>query len=176
LRSTSAFCRSTPCRSESRIRCGWATGTIRPRPSRLRQRNAIDAVQSTAGEGGGRSGSSRSINPSRRRTSRSTWSAAVCLGAVFRVDLDVVIGEVAGPHRALARAPAELDADADLARPQRTHAVFLAVARGAFTALDHLDLAQPKPDATRVEVGDVGVADRHDQPPQIGIGREEGGL
>src|SRR5215468_446330 len=173
LRSTRLFCRSTPHRSESRIRCGCATGTMRPRPSRLRQRNAIAAVQSTGGAGGGTQASSRSTRPSSRSSRRPRPSPEARSRPVFRVDLDVVIREVAGPYSRLGRPAPELDPHADLGWAHNAGAVFFAVVRRAAAAVDDLHVAEPETDAGDVQVRNAGIADRHEQASEVGVGGEE---
>ena len=86
---------------QSRMRCTWATGSIAARPLLLRQRKAIDAFQSGGGAGRGSSDSSAIDAAPSARVDRA-WSELPirrASAAVVRVDADVVVREVARPHR-----------------------------------------------------------------------------
>src|SRR5262249_14369285 len=144
--SISAFWLSTPCRSDRRMRCTFATGWMYPPRALLRHRNAMLALQSTGREAGGSSFSLRSSRASPFVISFSS-SDMRSLGPVLGVDGNVFVREVAGPHRGRGLAAVEHDAHSDLALRHRALAVFLAVRGRAPSGIRDLHVVQVQLDA-----------------------------
>src|SRR5213078_936829 len=95
--------------------------------------------------------------------------------AVAGIDVDIAVGQVAGPHRRLAAADAEIDADRDLAAFHVFGDRRLVIIRHR-TALG----GDPDPadrDRQTVAVGLFpGLANRHDDAAPIGVAGRQRGL
>src|SRR5712671_540510 len=176
--SISAFWLSTPWRSESRMRCRFVTGWIKPWREVLRQRKAILACQSTGRDAGGSSVSTRSSRASPRLISRSSSDMAPSpvLGPVCRVDSNVIVRQIAGPHRGRRKPAVEHDANRDLAFCHYALSVLFTIRRGAAPVLRHQHLVEVQLDAADLQITHAGVADRGEEPPQIRVGGEERGF
>src|SRR5688572_10764452 len=103
-----------PCRSRSAMRCTCLTGSIRPLPFFLRQRNAIDAPQSGGGASAGSSCSSRATSPSACLISFLVASLMLILRTILRVDRHIIVRQVASPLCRGRRAAVEDYAHCDL--------------------------------------------------------------
>src|SRR5687768_9114493 len=173
--STSVFWESMPCRSRSAMRCTCLTGSIRPLPFFLRQRNAIDAPQSGGGASAGSSCSNRATRPSARLISLVA-SLMLILRTIFRVDRHIIVREVASPYRRRRRAAVEDHAHGDLGLLHHPRPVGLAVV-GAASAVPHdQHVVEIEIDLLHSEVRDAGVPHRRQYPPEVGVGCEERGL
>src|SRR5437762_1895420 len=97
------------------------------------------------------------------------------LAAVAAVDVDIAVRQIAGPHRRLAVADADIDGDVDVAAFHVAGDRRLVIARHRPALGGDLDPADG--DRQAVAVGLLaGLADRHDDPPPIGIARRDRGL
>src|SRR5689334_1443313 len=111
------------------MRCKFVTGWIKPPRGVLRHRNAMLAFQSTGRATRGSNVSTRSSNASPRLISFSS-SDMRPLGPVLRVDGNVFVGQIAGPHGGRRGAAVEHDADGELAFFHDALSLFLAVTGG----------------------------------------------
>src|SRR5688572_10585947 len=101
---------------------------------------------------------------SRRRRSRSVTSS----GSVVGIDLDITMGEVAGPDPGAALAHADIDGDADILALHMGGNGRFVVIRTALALFGDRDAADP--DSQLVAVGlFAGLADRHHDAAPIGI-------
>src|SRR6266480_7642100 len=113
---------------------------MKPRREVLRQRKAMLACQSTGRDAGGSNVSTRSSNASPRLISRS--SSDTVLGPVLGVDGNVIVRQVAGPHRRGYKPAVEHDANRDLALCHDALSVLLAISRGAASIFRHQHLVE----------------------------------
>src|SRR5688500_11033358 len=101
---------------------------------------------------------------SRARSSEMTYPSRsrsiAMLAAVVRVDLHVVVGKIAGPHRGRLDTAAERHAHRDLLAFHRLLALGLGITRGAAAILDHVHGAQVQPHARGIQVRDTRIANR----------------
>src|SRR5580704_16821155 len=97
------------------------------------------------------------------------------LRTIAAIDVDIAVGEVAGPHRRLARAEADVDGDVDLAALHMLGDRPLVVI-GHRPAIGG-DLNAADGDTKPVAIGlFAGPADRHDDAAPIRVARGERGL
>src|SRR6266581_83226 len=168
-----------PWRSERRMRWMFVTGWMKPAREVLRQRKAVLACQSTGRDAGGNRPSTRSNSASPRLISRSSSDIGPPvpemhpLGPVFGVDSNVIVRQVAGPHRVRRGTAVEHDAHSDLAFLHHPLSVLLSITRGAPPFLRYEHVVKVQLDAADVEIAHTGVADGGEEPPQIRVGGEE---
>src|SRR5688572_23249627 len=173
--STSAFWESMPCRSRSAMRCTCLTGSIRPLPFFLRQRNAIDASQSGSGASAGSSRSSRETSPSACSISLVA-SLMLILRTILRVDRHIIVRQVASPYRRRRRAAVEDDPHRDFGLFHDPRPVGLPVVGAASAVFHDQHILEIEVHLLHREVRDAGITHCRQYPPEVGVGGEKRGL
>src|SRR5262245_66147172 len=94
------------------------------------------------------------------KTARAGLRPLLPSASIIRIDGDVVVREIAGPHSGLAGAQAQVDANRDLAALHVSGDHFLIVVRGTIAILGHLHATVG--DAEPIAIGRFpALADRH---------------
>ena len=94
-------------------------------------------------------------------------------GAIFGVDGDVVVREVARPDGRARVAATEIDTNRDLRLLHHALAGFFGVRRCASAALDDEHVIEPERNGGRIQIARTVIADRAHDPAEVRIRREE---